>query len=83
MAVANTIDRIRAELGGEGAHLIWLAERAETDLKAIQTAVTPVISYVGPIAPIGMDPAAYMVYRPGDFPLLLLDAVDGRQLLVV
>ena len=84
MAVANTIDRIRAELGSEGANLIWLSERAETDLKAIQTVATPVVSFVGPTAPIGMDmdPAAYMVYRPSDLPIQPLDAVDGRPLFV-
>ena len=83
MAIVNTIDKIRTELGSEGPNLVWLSERAETDLKAIQTVTTPVISFVGPTAPIGVDPAAYMVYRPGDLPVQFLDGVDGRQFLIV
>ena len=83
MAIVNTIDKLRAGLGSDGATLVWLSERAETDLKAIQAATTPIVSFVGPRAPIGMDPAAYMVYRPGDLPVQLLDTVDGRQLFVI
>ena len=79
MAVVNTIERISAELGSDGANLIWLSERAETDLKSIQSATTPVISYVGPTAPLGADPVAYMVYRVGDLPIQLLDGLDSRH----
>ena len=83
MAVVNTIEKIRADLAGEGANLIWLTERAETDLRAIQTEPTPIISYVGPTAPIGVDPVSYMVYRPSDLPIQLLEDFDSRHLRVV